>query len=75
MIAWFSNLTEKHKLFRRATLVWAIVLITWVTIRVFTSPPNIGSGTATAYGIVVGLLATAIGFYKWSRYQETKRDE
>lgn len=61
---------ERHKLFRRLTLVWACWLITWVTLRVFEHPYQITGNTATALGIIVGILATAVGFYKWSRHKE-----
>lgn len=66
----FTDLAEKHKLFRRIALIWAIVLITWVVIKVFTSPPDIPSGTVTALSIIVGLLATVIGFYNHTRHND-----
>jgi len=61
---------EKHKLIRRLIVLWAVILITWVTIRVFTSPPDISNGTAAAFASVVGLLGSSIAFYKWSRQKE-----
>ena len=67
----FTDLVEKHKLVRRSVLIWAVWLITYVTLRVFgETPPVISEFTATAFGIVTAILATAIGFYKWSRHKE-----
>ena len=65
-----SDLAEKHKLFRRIALIWSMCLITWVVYIVFTETPVIESGTATALGIVVGILATVIGFYQHTRAKE-----
>lgn len=70
-----SAAAEEHKLFRRLTLVWAAWLITWVTFRVFGRPYEVTGHTATALGIIVGILATAIGFYKWSRHTEDRHDD
>jgi di/tricarboxylate transporter len=64
---------QHHQLIRRLLLLWAVIIITLVTYIVFTDPPNVPSGTATAYGIVVGLLATVIGLYKWSRDRDAQR--
>lgn len=67
---------NEHKMARRLLLLWAVWLITVVTFRVFPTDnrvvPDIPSGTATVFSIVVGLLATAIGFYQWSRSREDK---
>jgi len=72
MFKTLGTLVEQHKLIRRLVLLWAVIMITYVTFIVFHHPPNIPSGTVTAYGIVVGLLATAIGLYKWSRDREDR---
>lgn len=59
------------KFFRRLVLLWSMLLITWVIWRTFgDSPPEIVNGTALAAGSVIGLLATAIGFYNHSRHRE-----
>lgn len=65
-------LANRHKAFRRCVLVWAIVLITWTVHEVFTRAPAIGAGTATALGAVIGVLATVIGFYQWSRERDDR---
>lgn len=66
----FLDLLEKHKLARRLSLLWAVCLITAVTIRVFWYTPTVPESTAHALEIVVGVLAVVIGFYKWSRHRE-----
>lgn len=52
---------------RRCVLAWAIWLIT----KFVLSPPDyvltIGGPGAAVIGAVVGILATVIGFYQWSR--------
>lgn len=60
-----------NKFFRRIILLWAMVLITTVVVWTWRSTPDISTGTAAALGAVVGILATVIGFYQWSR----KRDD
>lgn len=61
-----------NKFFRRLALMWTIALITFAVVVTFTDPPSITGGTATALATVVGILATVIGFYQWSRDKEDK---
>jgi uncharacterized membrane protein (DUF485 family) len=63
MLKWLDNLANRQRLFRRTVLAWACGLITWVIYKTWVATPDISSGTATALGIVVGILATVIGFY------------
>lgn len=65
-------LANRHKAFRRLVLVWALALITWTVHEAFTRAPAIGGGTATALGAVIGVLATVIGFYQWSRDRDDR---
>lgn len=65
---------NKHMLIRRLLLLWSVIIISLVTYIVFTEPPTIPTGTATAYGITVGLLATVIGLYKWGRERDAQRE-
>ncbi|WP_020675559.1 hypothetical protein [Geopsychrobacter electrodiphilus] len=67
-----SDLFEKHKLVRRLSLLWAVLLISWVVIQVFTHINLINSAVATALGIVVGLLTTVLGLYQHHRHKEDK---
>ena len=67
---------DKYRVLRRIAFLWSLSLVTWVTYQVFTDPPQISAGTATAYGTAVGVLSTVIGFYKWSRFkQEREHDQ
>ena len=70
------DLIERHKAIRRLALLWSICLITWVVIRVFSAPLSEITGPATtALGIVVGLLATVVGFYQHSRNRNDQTNE
>lgn len=60
-----------NKIFRRFVLVWAIGLITRVVLHIL----NTGQEISDAKFItVLGVLATCIGFYQWSREREDKRN-
>lgn len=67
-----SDLFEKYKFIRRAVVLWACWLITIVVLRV-TEPdiiPLINSAVVAIVTGVIGILATAIGFYQWSRNKD-----
>lgn len=49
---------------------WAMGLITWVVLTVFTDLPSITGHVVTATSLVIGLLATVLAFYKWQRAQD-----
>lgn len=61
MIGWF----EQHKFLAYLFLLWAMSIVTLVTIRVFFFTPEISGGTAGALATVYGLPALAVGLYKW----------
>lgn len=71
-MGWISNLFEKHKFVRRAALAWACWLITVVVLRVTEASVIVGmtGAGATIVTGVIGILATVIGFYQWSRKQD-----
>ena len=71
MGVWTMKEFPNNKFFRRVVLLWAMVLITVIVVWTWYDTPDISAGTATALGAVVGILATVIGFYQWSR----KRDD
>lgn len=67
-----TDLVEKHKLFRRLALLWAMWLITVVVLRV-TDPkvlPMVTMAVATVVTGVIGLLSVVIGFYLSTRAKE-----
>ncbi len=61
---------DKHKVVRRAVVLWAVSLITWTTYVLFTDLQAVTGAVAAAYATCVGMLATAIGLYKWTRKSE-----
>lgn len=48
-------------------VIWGGALATYVTVAVFTDPPDVGIGTATAYATAVGIPSAAVAWYKWAR--------
>ena len=50
--------------------VWVTALVTGVTIKVFFDPVEIPAGTATAYGILLGLPPVVYGLIKWARSKD-----
>lgn len=67
-----GKLVNEQKLIRRLALVWACWLITVVVLRV-TEPDvlqHVNAAVATIVTAVIGILATVIGFYQWSRHKE-----
>lgn len=70
MMGFFDRLFNQYKFVRRLLMLWAVALITYVVVRVFDDIILISAATASALGIVVGLLASVISFYMWSRNEE-----
>lgn len=70
---WLNSLFEEHQGARRIALVWAMSLITWVTIQLFTDPTGITGASAAAYATVTGVLGIVIGFYQHLRGQDDRR--
>lgn len=52
--------------------VWVMCLVTWISYKVFTSPPDIPGGTAAAYATALGLPALVIGWFRWARGDKEK---
>lgn len=59
-----------EKPFRKLIVVWSTSLITWVVLQTFDKPYEITASTVSALTVVVGLLGTAIVFYKYNRHKE-----
>lgn len=68
------RLFEEYKLVRRLIVFWAVITITWTTYVVFSNPVAITDAAADAYLANVGLLATVIAFYQWSRGRDKDDD-
>lgn len=67
-----KKLFEEHKAARRLTLAWACWLISVVVLRV-TRPEvlsEVNGSVATIVTAVIGILATVIAFYQWSRSKD-----
>lgn len=67
-----KDLFEKHKLMRRISLIWVLILITFVLERV-TRPEIIvliQTPGASIIIAVIGMLATIVGFYMSGRAKE-----
>jgi hypothetical protein len=66
-----GQIVNKHKGIRRALVGWSVVLITWVTFRVFAhglaaiTPDAVGAYTVTA-----GTLGTVLALYHIGRARE-----
>jgi len=61
------KLFEEYKIVRRIIVFWAVITITWTTYALFSNPTGITDAAADAYLANIGLLATVIAFYQWSR--------
>lgn len=75
LLRWVDRLFNRHKFVRRLLVLWAASLITWVIFRVFTDLTLITTPVVSAMSIVVGLLATAIGFYNYQRRLDEKEQD
>lgn len=60
---------EKHRVIRRVALGWAMTLITFATLDVF-SGGEVSGGKAGAYATCVGLLTVVLGMYFHKRHHE-----
>ena len=67
-MAKFRRFINEYRPFRTFALLWAIGLITYATVRVFSDkPPVIPNGTAMVYGSVIGILSVVFAFYEVKR--------
>lgn len=67
-----SDLFERHKLVRRLALLWAVLLVTYIVIKIL-DPVLFGMITAAHATVVVafvGILTTVVGLYQWLRSQD-----
>jgi len=69
---WIDRLFNKHKFVRRGLVLWAVCLITFVTITIFLQLDKITAPVASALGTITALLTVVLGLYQWSRDREDK---
>lgn len=73
--SWLDIQINDRKAFRRILLVWGCAMFTIMSFRL-TSPEAIAGMSAAAASVgvaVLGVLATSITFYQWSRDKDDKR--
>lgn len=69
---WISDLFEKHKLVRRALLVWICWLITVIVLWVLGNPAAVTDPVSRFFIAVVGLFTVVAGLYQYLRGREDK---
>lgn len=74
MIEVIKKLVEEHKFFRRLSLVWCLIIVTYATIAVFSDLCSLTPSGAAAYATVAGLLSVVIGFYTHARSRDSKAE-
>jgi small neutral amino acid transporter SnatA (MarC family) len=72
MTSWIDRLFNKHKMVRRLIIFWVCWIITVTVLRVTEAEviTKISAAGATVVTAVIGLLATVIAFYQWSRNKD-----
>lgn len=73
MVKWLYD----HYILTSLIVIWALTLITVVTIKTFFSPVAIPTATAAALATVYALPSLAIGLFKWraSKMSDKQDDE
>ena len=70
-----DNLVEQHKAVRRLLVLWAAIMITYVTheiVLVMRYMKEVTGPVTTFYLGVTALLTAVIAFYQWSRDKDSK---
>lgn len=67
-----NEFVEKKKGVRRLALGWAVALITFASVVLYTSLDQITPAVATVYGITVGILGTIVGVYFRDRHEDDR---
>lgn len=72
-----NKLFNEQKFFRRAILIWAMILITHFVLFLMDAQLLIGIGAAGATVVtgVIGILTSVIGFYQWHRKQDDEKEK
>lgn len=62
----FGQFLYRNRLITISLILWAVLLVSWVTYRVFgVAPPELTTATVTAYTAVLGLPSVVFGLWKW----------
>lgn len=61
----FFDWAHRHWIMTVCIVIWALVLTTVVTIKVFFAPVAIPTGTAGAFATLFALPTIATGLWKW----------
>jgi hypothetical protein len=70
------NFLHRNAVFPILMQIWGMAVISWVIFRVFGStPPDIPSGTAMAFGTVIGLLSVVVGVWQWRVSLDAKKSD
>lgn len=66
-LEWFDRFCNQYQGMRRSALIWSMILASAATYQTFWVLLPAGKSGASEYATVVGLFATAIGLYTWSK--------
>jgi len=69
MLDWVNRLFNQYKFMRRFMLFWIVVLLTFVTYRVFWQTEG---ELSSEYMALTGLLTIVVGLYQWLREREDR---
>ena len=61
----FFDWAHRHWIMTVLIVLWALVLTTVITVKVFFAPVEIPATTVTAFGTLFGLPGIAVGLWKW----------
>lgn len=70
ILKFIDKLFNQHKIARRAALTWAMSIIT-ITILAFLEMAPKLPGADKVFIAIIGILATVIAFYQWSRSNDS----
>lgn len=68
-----SNWLTRHSVISTLAVIWAMALVTYVTVQVFGDVTRINTAVNAALVTVYGLPAVAFGIYKWRIVRDAKR--
>lgn len=72
---WLDRLFNRHKLVRRGIVIWACWLITTIVLKTWEDVSLINASVISGLSVIVGILASALAHYKWSRDKDDSSGE